>query len=54
MFESGANLVVDPRTIAPGATKGFNFGGQRINITAAEQGLNVEIDGVTIFLPLAA
>jgi hypothetical protein len=53
-FASGMSLVVDPRTIAPGMTKGFNFGGQRINITAADHGLNVEVDGVTIFLPVAA
>ena len=53
-FASGVSLVVDPRTIAPGMTKGINFGGQRINITSEDHGLNVEVDGVTIFLPTAA
>lgn len=53
-FASGMSLLVDPSMILPGMTKGFSFGGQRIDITAEGHGLNVEVDGVKIFLPVAA
>lgn len=53
-FSSGATVVLDPRTLAPGMARDFTVGGKAIVITRAVSGFSVDVDGVSFFLPAQA
>ncbi len=53
-FSSGASVAIDPRMIAPNSRRDLTVGGKKISVGHVDGGLEVEVDGVAIFLPKRA
>jgi hypothetical protein len=53
-FSSGASVAIDPRMISQGSRRDLTVGGKKISIGHVDGGLEVEVDGVAIFLPKRA
>ncbi len=53
-FSSGASVAIDPRILKAGSRRELMIGGKRITIAIAAKGLEVEVDGVALFLPKRA
>jgi dissimilatory sulfite reductase (desulfoviridin) alpha/beta subunit len=50
-FGSGAEVMLDPSSIPAGEAKEYNLGGQKVTLTPGIDGLTVDVDGMSCFLP---
>ncbi len=53
-FSSGASVAIDPRMITQNSRRDLTVGGKKISLGHVDGGLEVEVDGVAIFLPKRA
>ena len=53
-FASGAAMAIDPWALVGNSRRELRLAGKLIVLTPVDQGINVEVDGVSIFLPQKA
>ena len=53
-FASGAAMAIDPWALVGNSRRELRLAGKVIVLTPVDQGINVEVDGVSIFLPQKA
>jgi hypothetical protein len=53
-FSTGAAIMLDPKTIRVGTSRELTVAGKQVLINSQDGGFSVEVDGVGVFLPLAA
>lgn len=53
-FSTGATIMLDPKTIRIGTSRELTVAGKKVLINSQDGGFTVEVDGVGVFLPLAA
>jgi hypothetical protein len=53
-FSTGAAIMLDPKTLRVGTSRELTVAGKKVLINSQDGGFSVEVDGVGVFLPLAA
>ena len=51
-FTSGAQIALDPRVLAANSSRELTVAGKRVAIVPEQGGVSIDIDGVSIFVPM--